>query len=79
MKRKIDNPDRSRVKRLAAQAAGAELGFIAGDVPGAVYGAVYAGRAYDYRFPSQVEGPEELDPIKTMGYTARIFLRFKKP
>jgi len=79
MKRKIDNPDRSRVKRLAAQAAGAELGFIAGDVPGAVYGAVYAGRAYDYRFPSQVEGPEELDPIKTMGYYAGNFPRFKKP
>lgn len=82
MKRKIDNPDRSRFKRFAAQAAGAELGFIYRDVPGAVQGSVYAGRAYDYMYPEEVEVSDEGDfPQKnnSMGYYAGRIGQFKKP
>jgi len=82
MKRKIDNPDRSRIKRFAAQVAGAELGFIYQDVPGAVTGYNYAGRAYDYMYPEEIEGVDEEDVSQknnSMGYYAGKIGQFKKP
>nr|UOF83121.1 putative capsid protein [Cressdnaviricota sp.] len=82
MKRKIDNPDRSRVKRFAAQVAGAQLGFIYQNVPGAVTGAVYAGRAYDYRYPEQIEASDDgtvSQKNNSMGYYAGHLGKFKNP
>jgi len=40
-------------RRVAAQAAGAVLGYIHGNVPGIVQGAHYAGKAFDYFEPEE--------------------------
>jgi len=42
-----------KFKRKFAQLSGAQLGFIHGNVPGAIYGWHYAGRAYDYAYPNE--------------------------
>jgi len=42
-----------KFKRKFAQLSGAQLGYIHGDVPGAIKGYVYAGRAYDYVYPNE--------------------------
>jgi len=61
----------SALLRYSSQASGAALGFIAGDVPGAVSGATLAGRAYDYIDRST---QTELFPNKSMsaGYSGRL-------
>jgi len=53
----------SALARYSSQVAGGTLGFIAGDVPGAVAGAVYAGRAYDLFNP-----PRNVLPKNNMAY-----------
>jgi len=55
----------SALARYSSQASGAALGFIAGDVPGAIQGAVYAGRAYDWANPRR-----QLFPTKNMSYSS---------
>lgn len=47
-------------KRYLARASGATLGFIAGNVPGAVYGQHYAGRAIDYVEPDEIVLPTKM-------------------
>jgi len=72
--------------RFASRASGAALGFIGGDVPGAIEGAVYAGRAYDFTHQDDndfraVEGTLDVNPLpqtKTMG-KAMYSGKFKKP
>ena len=49
--------------RATAVVAGAELGFIVGDVNGAIQGGVYAGRAFDQVYPDPDLEPEPVQDI----------------
>lgn len=64
--------------KVTSQLMGAQLGFITGDVPGAVYGWDFAGKAYDWSNPSRSERKRVAEETGIITGSAPIKIRKTK-